>query len=287
MKKRCIFLLLTTSLCLLAACGKQSQNKAREVVMRSDYEVESKVIEIPNGENTIYGTFYYPKTEEKAPLIIMCHGYNGIGDDFRAEGERFAQNGIATYTLDFCGGSVRSRSTGDTKDMTIFSEKSDLLSAYQYFKAQDSIDTNNIFLFGGSQGGLVTALATEELGDEVAGMALYYPALCIPDNWRETYPETAMIPESNEFWGMTLGYDFFASIHDFDVFDAIGKYKNNVLIIHGDEDAIVPLSYSEKASKLYQNAELIVLEHEGHGFQSEAGKVACEDVLEFMKNNIR
>lgn len=255
--------------------------------MKSDYTVNTEVVEIPSGDNTLYGTLYTPDTEEKTPLIIMCHGYNGVGDDFKEEGKTFAQNGIATYTLDFCGGSTRSKSTGDTVDMTIFTEKADLLNAYNYFKAQENIDSNNIFLFGGSQGGLVTTLATEELGDEVAGMALYFPALCIADNWRETFPDTDMIPESEEFWGMTLGKDFFVSIHDFQVFDEIGSYPNNVLIIHGDKDEIVPLSYSQKAAKQYKNAELIVLEGEGHGFQPEAGKVAREDVLSFIKDNIR
>nr|AAB57776.1 CinII [Butyrivibrio fibrisolvens] len=284
--KKGVFTLLTASLCLLAACGTSS-NSSKEIVMKSDYTVNTEVVEIPSGDNTLYGTLYTPETDSKTPLIIMCHGYNGVGDDFQEEGKYFAQNGIATYTLDFCGGSTRSKSTGETKDMTIFTEKADLLNAYNYFKTQDNIDNNNIFLFGGSQGGLVTTLATEELGDEVAGMALYFPALCIADNWRETFPETDMIPKEEEFWGMTLGKNFFESIHDFDVFSEIGSYPNNVLILHGDKDEIVPLSYSEKAASIYEHAKLIVMEGEGHGFAPEAAKTAREDVLSFMKENIR
>jgi dipeptidyl aminopeptidase/acylaminoacyl peptidase len=284
--KKGVFTLLTASLCLLAACGASSKS-SKEIVMKSDYTVNTEVVEIPSGDNTLYGTLYIPETDSKTPLIIMCHGYNGVGDDFQEEGKYFAQNGIATYTLDFCGGSTRSKSTGETKDMTIFTEKADLLNAYNYFKKQDNIDNNNIFLFGGSQGGLVTTLATEELGDEVAGMALYFPALCIADNWRETFPETDMIPEEEEFWGMTLGKNFFESIHDFDVFKEIGSYPNNVLILHGDKDEIVPLSYSEKGVSTYKHAKLIVMEGEGHGFAPEAAKTAREDVLSFMKDNIR
>lgn len=285
--KKCIGILFIAGLSLLTACGINSHGKTREVVMKSDYKVNSEIVKIANGDNTIYGTFYSPETDAKVPLIIMCHGYNGSGDDFKTEGETFAQNGIATYTFDFCGGSVNSRSTGDTTDMTIFTEKSDLLSAYDYFKEQNYIDTDNIFLFGGSQGGLVTALATEELGDKVAGMALYYPALCIADNWRDTFPDEAKIPESEDFWGMKLGKEFFTSIRDFQVFDEIGSYPNNVLIIHGDKDEVVPLSYSQEAVKKYKNAKLVVLEGEGHGFQPDGAKTAREDVLEFLKENIR
>ncbi|MCR5213543.1 MAG: alpha/beta fold hydrolase [Eubacterium sp.] len=285
--KKLVLVLLLAGLCLLSACGKGAKNSSKEVVMKSDYTVNKEVVEIESGENTLHGTLYRPETDAKTPLIIMCHGYNGVGDDFRDEGKLFAANGIATYTLDFCGGSNRSKSSGNTKDMTIFTEKNDLLNAYNYFKTQDYIDDQNIFLFGGSQGGLVTSLATEELGQEVAGMALYFPALCIADNWRETFPDTEKIPDSMDFWGMELGKEFFLSIHDFYVFDQIGSYPNNVLIIHGDKDAIVPLSYSEKAVEKYANADLIVMEGEGHGFQSEAAKTAREAVLSFIKENIR
>lgn len=253
----------------------------------TDYRVSTEIIEIESGDNTLHGTLYKPETDSVTPLVIISHGYNGAGDDFKEEGALFAQHGIATYTLDFCGGSTGSKSTGNTEDMTIFTEKRDLLNAYHYFKLQDDIDSNNIFLFGGSQGGLVTALVTEELGNEVAGMALYFPALCIADNWRDTFPDTDRIPEKKEFWGMTLGRNFFTSIHDFYVFDEIGSYPNNVLILHGDRDEIVPLSYSQKAVSLYKNAELVVMENEGHGFLPEAGKTAREKVLSFIKDNIR
>lgn len=256
-------------------------------MMKTEYNVIEKVVKIPNGENTIYGTLYSPETDSKTPLVIMCHGYNGVGDDFKLEAQTYASNGIAAYTMDFCGGSTKSKSTGNTVDMTIFTEKSDQLAAFNYFNDNDSIDSNNIFLFGGSQGGLVTSLSTEELGDKVAGMALYYPALCIADNWRDNFPDESKIPESELFWDMRLGKNFFMSIRDFHVFDEIGNYPNNVLIIHGDSDEIVPVSYSEKAVKQYANAKLIVLEKEGHGFTPEGGKLACDYILNFIKENIR
>lgn len=39
--------------------------------------------------------------------------------------------------------------------------------------------------------------------------------------------------------------------------------------------------------KKYKNAKLVVLEGEGHGFQPDGAKTAREDVLEFLKENIR
>ena len=47
-----------------------------------------------------------------------------------------------------------------------------------------------------------------------------------------------------------------------------------MLLIHGDADSIVPLSYSERALEVYPSAELKVVEGGGHGFYGEdAGQV--------------
>ena len=289
-----LLLAVTISTVLFAAgCGDnadkeetkkmENQTTAQEIT-RKEPTYTSEELKIENGATTIYGRVYTPKGEGKHPLIIMCHGYNGRHTDFAKESLYYAENGYMAYAFDFCGGSVNSKSTGrKTTEMTIFTEKEDLLAVYNYFAKQENVDTDKIFLFGGSQGGLVTALVTDELGsDKVAGMALYFPAFCIPDNWRATYPTVDKIPEVNNFWGMDLGKEFFASIHDFQVFDHIGKYDKNVLIIHGDNDQIVPLSYSERAKNLYPHAELIVYPGEGHGFTPAGGKKAMEEVLKFM-----
>ena len=54
--------------------------------------------------------------------------------------------------------------------MTIFTEKEDLLAVYNDISNLDMVDANHVYLMGGSQGGLVTTLATEELQDKVAAM---------------------------------------------------------------------------------------------------------------------
>lgn len=249
------------------------------------YQVKVEELKIANGENTIYGKIYYPDAEGKFPAIIMSHGYNGAHTDFTTECNYYAKNGYVAYAFDFCGGSGRSKSTGKTTDMTIFTERDDVIAVFNHFTEMERVDADKIFLFGGSQGGLATTLATEELGDKVAGMALYFPALCIPDNWRDTYPTVDKIPETNNFWGMLLGRKFFEEMHDFKVFDNIGKYSKNVLIIHGDKDNIVPLSYSERAVELYPHAELIVMPGEGHGFTPVGASKAKGEVLKFLNAN--
>lgn len=133
-----------------------------------------------------------------------------------------------------------------------------------------------------------TEIITEEHivsydGKDVYGK-IYYPALNIPDDWRNNFKSEADIPEENEFWGMTLGKKFFTSIRDFHTFDNIGTYKGNVLIIYGDQDPIVPSGAMDKAVEAYENIEYVVLEGEGHGFSPEGGKKAINKVIDFISS---
>ncbi len=243
-------------------------------------KVEELTIE--DGSNKIYGKLYTPKKEGVYPAVILSHGYNGINADFVKECTYFAENGYIAYAFDFCGGSGRSKSSGKSTDMTIFTEKENLLAVFNHIKGMENVDSSRIFLLGGSQGGLVTALTAEEIADEVKAMVLYFPAFNIPDNWRGTYKTVEAIPETVDFWGLKLGKNFFASIHDFDPFENIGSYTGNVLIVYGNKDAIVPYNYVTRAKETYQNAELIVLENEGHGFSPAGGTKAMQEALAFM-----
>ena len=51
----------------------------------------------------------------------------------------------------------------------------------------------------------------------------------------------------------------------FDIYDLIGQYKGDVLILHGERDRIVPLRYLERVVDVYENAELVVMEGQNRG----------------------
>ncbi|SFR88685.1 alpha/beta hydrolase family protein [Anaeromicropila populeti] len=261
---------------------KANTEQSVSTTTTANSEIIITELTIKNGENSIYGKLYTPSENGKHPTIILSHGYNGTNSDFTNECEYFAENGYVAYAFDFCGGSNSSKSSGISTDMTIFTEKSDLLAVIDYIRTLEQVNDQQIFLFGGSLGGLVTTLAAEEYIDKVKGMILYYPALCISDDWRKNYPYVESIPNTLNFWELNLGQNFFLSIHDFYVFEQIGLFDKNILIIHGDQDTIVPISYSQKAMELYKNAELITLTGEGHGFTSIGGDKAKKYVLDFL-----
>lgn len=227
-------------------------------------------LSISHRGRTINGALRLPDADSPAPAVIFSHGYNGSADDFASVAETLAEHGIASYCFDFCGGSVRAQDTLSTADMTIGTQMQDLEAALDRLKGHESIRKDAIFLFGGSQGGLVSALVSAERNTDVAGLVLLFPALCIADNWRERYPAERDIPDETQLWGMKLGRKFFLDIRTLDPFALIGNYSKRVLLLHGDADDVVPLSYSQRARTVYKNAELVVYRGEKHGFTQDA-----------------
>jgi len=162
-------------------------------MLQNNFKTEPLII--PLGEKRIFGELFSPTDGEKHPAVIFVHGYNSCYADFRGECEAFASNGFIAYALDFCGGSDRSKSSGLSTDMSVLTEKEELLAVIDYFAAMENVLPGKLFLLGGSQGGLVSGLAAEERRDVLGGMILYFPAYMIPDNWRPRFPTVEDIPE--------------------------------------------------------------------------------------------
>ena len=214
---------------------------------------------------TVYGFFYEPDAKEY-PLIIMSHGYNGHKSDFEISAEYFAENGIGTVCYTFCGGSVRDESSFATTEMTLYTEEEDLCAVLDEVLTWKQVQKDRIFLFGGSQGGFVSAMAAADRREHVKGLILLYPALCIPDNWNTRFEKEEDIPSKLEFWGMELGNKFFRTLRGLDIHTYIRQFKQPVLIMHGDQDEIVPIEYGKNAAEEYAQGKLEVFTGEIHGF---------------------
>lgn len=240
-------------------------------------------VRLSENRRELYGVLIEPEGKEKYPAVIFSHGYNGSGRDFEWLGEYLAEHGVAAFCYDFCGGSVNSRSSMATTDMTIFTEKEDLHRVLRFMKENGAADAQNIFLFGCSQGGLVSALAAEEAKDDVRGLLLLFPAMCIADDWNKRFPEENDIPEVQGFWGMNLGKNFFATLQGFDVYKEIGGYGRSVQVMYGENDPIVSLDYMERLKTVYKDMKLDVFQGEGHGFSDEGNRRVAEMTLEFVR----
>lgn len=235
----------------------------------------------------IYGNLYLPRSDAPSfPTVMIGHGFGGSYSEMAFYAAVLAENGIAGYVFDFCGGSSGSRSDGDTRQMSVLTEKRDMEAVLDGLKGYAFVDENKLFLMGESQGGLVAALLGEERTDDVRGMVLLYPALVIPDDARDEYPNREDIPDIGNRFGIAVGRGYFDDVWDMDVYEEIGKFDKDVLIIHGSVDSIVPISYSEQAANKYPSAELIVLDGAGHGFYGTQREEAASEVVRFLQENL-
>ena len=251
-------------------------------------KAESSVQElwIENGSRRIFGELFTPaqniqKRNAQRPIAIIAHGFNGTFDYGRNYFKTMESLGYDCYTFDFPCGSVRSRSDNNTLNMSILDEVSDLKAIVAHFRKQGH---RHIVLIGESQGGLVSALTAAELKDKVSQLVLVFPALCIPDNWRERYPRLQDIQDVTELWGVKMGRRFFEEIHDMRPLDLIGQYRGPVLIVQGDADRVVSMDDSRRAQQLYRpGTHLHVIPGAGHGFKPHEFQQEMEQLLQFLK----
>ena len=253
-----------------------------------------KPLWIMNGDRQIYGELFTPSTLNSqtplpnrggagggAPIAIIAHGFNGTYHYGRRYFDVMQKLGYQCYAFDFPCGSVNSRSDSNTLNMSILDEQSDLRAIVNYFRSQGH---QHIVLIGESQGGFVSALTAAQMKDDVSQLVLVFPALCIPQNWRDRYPALTDIPEVTELWGVKMGRRFFEEIHDMNTFDIIGKYRGPVLIVQGDKDQVVLIDDSKRAQKLYRDARLHIIPGAGHGFKPKEFQEEAEQLEQFLKH---
>ena len=226
------------------------------------------------------------------PAVILCHGFMADQTSLEYEAMQLAIWGYAAFTFDFCGGGLHTRSDGDTRDMSVLSEVEDLKQVLVFVRAQEYVRDGGVTLLGHSQGGFVAALAAAQLGaDKVERLILFYPAFSIPDDARKGSMQAASfdpgaVPEEFSCGRMKLGAVYAVSAQKLDPWKEIVPYPGPVLILHGDSDSIVNVSYSRRAvteynrsrSALRDKAQLCILGGAGHGFAGRYQRMAAMEI---------
>jgi len=233
----------------------------------------------------LYGILTMPETESPVPLIILSHGFGGNHAGNQDYSDYFVKQGFATYNFDFCGGGWGSKSAGTMLDMTVLTEAEDLNAIIDHFQTDDRFSC--ILLWGASQGGFVSAYVSAQRPEDVKAVVLEFPAIVLQDDARKRANADGSFPEISNVMGMQISHKYNETAVSFDLYEHITSYTGPVLILHGDKDTIVPLSYSEKARDVYGNAELIVYPGQGHGFMGTSRDEAKKAEAEFFRKNVQ
>ena len=254
---------------------------------------------------TLRGFEYLARTgarqcDHSMPAVIVSHGFMANQKTVKHYAEFLAGLGFAAFTFDFAGGCVLGgKSDGKTDEMSVLTEADDLCAALDHVRQLSYVDRSKVFLMGCSQGGLVSALVAAKRASEVAGLVLFYPALCIPDDARRGKMMFARFDPNNvpaHFWcgPMKLGRCYAKDAMCLDPFKDIEPYTGPVLIVHGTKDKIVDARYAEEAYRRYDecrdasnDVELVMIDGGGHGFVGRYDKEALGVLEVFIRENIR
>lgn len=202
------------------------------------------------------------------PAVICSHILGGTHVNSGRYARSLAERGYITYAFDFCGGAIESRSTGKTTESSIKTEAADLSAVLDVIRALPEVDERNVFLFGQSQGGAVSAMVAAERPNDVAGLILLYPAFIIHGLAADMFGTADNVPEVYRLWH-DLGRIYAVDAIEYDFYEHIGDYKGPVLMFQGTDDKLEPKRYTDRAAEVYENVDYEVFEGVGHSFQGE------------------
>ena len=246
--------------------------------------ITEKTVIVPHGQKKFYGLLFMPDSAVRpVPLVIGCHGFNGSYSSKLDYARFLAEQGIAFYGFDFYGGSNTSMSGGTMEEMSVLTEAEDLMAVVCYFRKDPRFDPERIVLWGHSQGGYVASYVAGAHPDWIKAMILLYPAYVIKDHVRDIQRNLGEFPEHYRQWDCVLGKIYGEDALSHEIYQILETYPGQVLIVHGDQDDMVPIRYSERALKHFPHARWHVMKGAGHGFEGEDRETMKELALSFLE----
>ena len=248
--------------------------------------MRQKTMIIPNGSlGKIYGILSLPEKEGRCPLIILSHGFGSDHEANQDYAEAFTEQGFGTFNFDFCGGGRNSMSVGTMEQMTVLTEAKDLMCLVQTLYAEPYVSA--VYLWGESQGGFVSAYVAAKQPDLVEKLVLLYPAFVLQSDAEKRRLADGSFPEQTPFGDSFVTRKYNEDAVSFDIYEIIARYRKPVLILHGDQDDVVPPEWSEKAAAVYERATLTMIPGGGHGFESTDRDQATKEAVAFFRKRRR
>lgn len=236
-----------------------------------------KTFTLPGDHGNLSAVLQTPKHKKTYPLVIIAHGFNASKDMYLLTdlSRQLNERGIATLLFDFNG---HGQSEGSFLDMTIPNELEDARHVYAY--ASKLPHVQSISMTGHSMGAVVVAMLAGELGsDKIKTIVLMSPA---PELTEDTAKgdlfgvryDTKNIPQyitlSN---GLQVGRAFLATTPNVPIYAVSSHYMGPVLIMHSQDDQLVPYHYGVEFSQIYKNAKLETLHGFDHNFTQDTPTV--------------
>lgn len=235
---------------------------------------------------------HFDPSTDSVPMVILMHGIFASKDwvPIPSFAKGLAKAGIASIRMDFNG---HGKSGGRMQDMTIEKELADARVVWDYVQTLPYV--TQVGLLGHSQGGVIASmtagrLAAEQEGSVPAGIVLVAPGSVIKEACQGGKFFNARFdpqdpPEYIRCWGiMKLGREYLLTTQQLDIFGTAAAYAGPVLLLHGDQDKIVPLWCSERYAETYgERATLRIIPGVNHTITSHRSEVVAYAVDFFRR----
>ena len=238
-----------------------------------------KDLMIPFAKGDIPARLRLPEVEGKCPGLLLMHGFTGRKEGeanmYEMLAERMVKKGYAVLQIDFvsCGASKISK-----KEYEINRLCEEAKCAFAYLRNLDVVDEDRCGMVGHSLGGRIACMIAN---DDIKCIVSLNGA--VGNKYRAPWwlkEDLYRMEEECKFTGKTtfvngagdhleLYQEFFVALENSDT-DPILDYKNDLLIVYGDEDPTVDPRVSVE---LYERAvnvkrDIIRIPHGNHTFQA-------------------
>lgn len=226
----------------------------------------------------------HPKTY---PLVIILHGFNANKEMYLLTelAEQLRARGIGTLMFDFNG---HGASDGSFLDMTVLNELEDARKVYAY--ASKLPQVSSVSMVGHSMGGVVTSMLAAELGEQkIKAIALMAPAGELPEDTSKgdlfgVRYDPKNVPEYITLGnGLKVGRAFLETTQTLPIYETSAHYTGPVLIVHSQDDQLVPYQYGVRFLNIYKNAHLETLHginHNATQHEAEVDKIVADFFVE-------
>ncbi|UFP96327.1 alpha/beta hydrolase [Gloeobacter morelensis] len=215
-------------------------------------KMEALVIENRRAQQLV-GVLHHGEGTGPRPCLVVCHGFAGtkVGGSRRfVNFARYATGfGLSVLRFDFAG---CGDSDGELAELTLEGELDDLRAAIATVRAWPSVDSERIGVVGHCLGA-VTAIRACARGLPIARAVAWAPFADLPGTLERLIGEAAfaLVREgeiADFLYNQQLfqcGPDLLSGVDGFDLKGDIELVHQPLLIVHGSEDATVPLAEVE------------------------------------------
>jgi dipeptidyl aminopeptidase/acylaminoacyl peptidase len=181
---------------------------------------------------------------QRVPVILEIHGgpYAAYGPHFSTDYQLYAAAGYAVLYTNPRGSSGYGQAFADGIDKTYpDSNFADLMAAVDAAVAAGIADPNNLFVTGGSGGGILTAWMIGKT-DRFRAAAAQKPVI----NWTTQALTSDGVPFFGRYWMGSQPWENYQAYWSRSPLSLVGNMKTPTLVVVGAEDYRTPVSESEQ-----------------------------------------